>query len=76
MTARPSPRSSRSSVGWSSFGRLIIRLEDGGSWHQVDDRHLAIEPRAGHKVVINRGAMGSYMMRVNNQPGIRVKRQL
>ena len=64
------------SVGYANFGKLIIRLEDGGSWHQTDDRHLAIEPRRGHKVVINRGALGSYMMRVNGQPGIRVKRQL
>ena len=64
------------SVGFTSFGKLIIRLEDGGSWHQTDDRHLGIEPRRGHKVVINRGALGSYMMRVNGQPGIRVKRQL
>ena len=64
------------SVGYANFGKLIIRLEDGGSWHQTDDRHLGVEPRRGHKVVINRGALGSYMMRVNGQPGIRVKRQL
>jgi hypothetical protein len=64
------------SVGWNSLGKYIIRLEDGGTWHQTDDRHLGVEPRRGNKVVINRGALGSYMMRVNGQPGMRVKRQL
>lgn len=64
------------SVSWNSFGKLVIRLEDGGVWHQTDDRHLGVEPRRGHAVVITRAALGSYMMRVNGQPGIRVKRQL
>ena len=65
-----------SSVSWTGPGRLVIRLEDGGVWYQVDDRHLGIEPRAGHKVEIHKGALGSYMMRVNRQPGIRVQRRL
>ena len=33
-------------------------------------------PRPGQPVVIHRAALGSYMMRVNSQPGVRVRRQL
>jgi hypothetical protein len=57
-------------------GRWVVILEDGGTWVQVDDNVIAVRPRAGNKVVVKRGALGSYMMRVNGQPGVRVKRQL
>jgi len=64
---------SASQVG---YGRWMIRLEDGSIWLQVDDNVIAVWPKAGQKVVVKRGALGSYMMRVNGQPGVRVKRQL
>jgi hypothetical protein len=57
-------------------GRWVVRLQDGGTWGQTDNTPLALRPRPGHKVKINRGAIGSYMMRVNGQPAIRVKRQI
>ena len=57
-------------------GRWIVRLEDGATWGQTDNNPLALRPRAGHKVRISRAAMGSYMMRINNQPAVRAKRRL
>jgi hypothetical protein len=57
-------------------GRWLVHLEDGSTWLQVDDNVIAIWPKAGQKVLIKRAALGSYMMRVNGQPGVRVKRQL
>lgn len=57
-------------------GRWIVRLEDGATWAQTDNNPLALRPRPGHAIVINRAALGTYMMKVNGQPGIRVKRQL
>ena len=57
-------------------GRWVVRLEDGGIWAQVDDNPISIWPKAGQKVVIKRAALGSYMMRINGQPGVRAKRQL
>ena len=54
--------------------RWVIRLEDGSHWAQTDDNPIVLRPRAGHKVRITRAAMGSYMMRVNGQPGVRAKR--
>ena len=57
-------------------GRWLVHLEDGSTWLQVDDNVIALWPKAGQKVLIKRAALGSYMMRVNGQPGVRVRRQL
>lgn len=57
-------------------GRWVVRLEDGGTWAQIDDNPISIWPKAGQKVLIKRAALGSYMMRVNGQAGVRVRRQL
>lgn len=57
-------------------GQWIVRLEDGAIWAQTDNNSLALRPRPGQPVVINRAALGTYMMRVNRQPSIRVRRQL
>ena len=53
-----------------------MTVQDGALWVQVDNNPLAGWPRPGQPVVINRAALGSYMMRVNRQPGIRVRRTL
>jgi hypothetical protein len=57
-------------------GRWIVRLEDGSTWVQTDYNQLAVAPKRGHKVKITRASLGSYMMRVNGQPGVRAKRQV
>lgn len=65
------------SANTNSFGQWSVRLRDeGGLWVQVDHNTLALDPRAGQAVVIRRGTLGSYIMRIGNQPGIRVRRQL
>jgi hypothetical protein len=56
--------------------RWVVRLEDGSSWAQTDNNPIVLRPRPGQKVKINKGALGSYMMRVNGQPGVRAKRQI
>ena len=58
------------------YGRWVVRLEDGSTWVQTDDNLLAGRPRPGQPVRVERAALGSYRMRVNNQPAIRVRRQL
>ena len=57
-------------------GRWVVRLEDGGIWAQIDDNPISVWPKAGQKVTIKRAALGSYMMRINGQAGVRAKRQL
>ena len=52
----------------------IVQLEGGATWRQIDSRPLALAPRRGSKVVIRKAALGSYMMRIDGQPGIRVRR--
>jgi hypothetical protein len=64
------------SASQDGLGHWMVRLQDGSLWVQTDDNALALRPRPGQAVVIHRGALGSYMMRVNRQPGIRVRRQL
>jgi len=57
-------------------GQWVVRLEDGSTWVQTDDNIIAGRPRAGQPVRVTRAALGTYMMRVNGQPGVRVRRQL
>lgn len=64
------------SASQNGAGRWVVRLEDGGTWAQIDDNPISIWPKAGQKVTIKRAALGSYMMRINGQAGVRAKRQL
>lgn len=64
------------SASQDGLGHWMVTLQDGAVWLQTDNRPLALRPRPGQPVLINRGALGSFMMRVNRQPGIRVRRTL
>jgi hypothetical protein len=64
------------SASQDGLGHWMVTLEDGAVWIQTDNRRLALRPRAGQPVVVSRAAMGSFMMRVNRQPSIRVRRSL
>jgi hypothetical protein len=61
-------------VDGNADGGYIFRLQDGARWSQTDGKPIALEPRRGDKVVIKRGAMGSYFLSVERQPGVRVER--
>lgn len=66
--------SSVAGVGQNADGGWTIRLEDGSVWTQTDDKPMAIEPRRGDKVVVKRGALGSYFVQIGRQPGFKAKR--
>ena len=55
-------------------GGYLFLLKDGAAWTQADDKPIALEPEAGDKVVVKKAALGSYMLSVQGQPGVRVKR--
>ena len=55
-------------MGWT------IKLADGSTWVQTDDAQLGLPPEKGHKVVVRRGSFGAFFLRLNGQPGFRVKR--
>jgi hypothetical protein len=54
--------------GWA------IRLSDGSTWQQTDSAPIAIPPRKGDKVVIKRGTLGSYFVKLGSQPSFKAKR--
>jgi hypothetical protein len=58
------------------MGRWVVTLEDGSTWAQTDNNIIAGRPRAGQPVRINRAALGTYMMRINGQPGVRAQRRM
>lgn len=64
------------SAARNDLGQWQVRLQQGGTWVQTDFNQLAVAPRPGQPIVIRRGALGSFMMRVGNQPGVRVRRVL
>jgi hypothetical protein len=55
-------------TGWT------LRLADGSEWVQTDDAQLGLPPRKGDKVVVRRGSFGAFFLRLNGQPGYKVKR--
>jgi len=56
------------------YGAWTVTLADGSTWAQQDDSPLGLGPEKGDKVVVHRGSFGAFFLRVNGQPGIRVKR--
>lgn len=54
--------------GWT------VKLADGSTWQQTDGAPVAFPPRKGDKVVVKRGTLGSYFVRVGSQPGFKAKR--
>lgn len=55
-------------------GLWIVILDDGAVWHQTDGT-LALSPKPGNNVLIRRASLGSYFMRINNQPGVKARRE-
>jgi len=56
-------------------GKWVIRLEDGAVWQQTDSpRSTMRRPRAGDTIVIERAALGSFLAKVNDGRGFKVKR--
>lgn len=53
-------------------GKRVIRLQGGAVWRQFGNEEVRV--RRGDPVLITRGLIGSYFMRVGSQPGVRVSR--
>jgi hypothetical protein len=62
------------SVGHIGYGKLVIRLESGAVWRQIDDNELGRPPHAGSTAEVRKAALGSFMMKLDGQPAIRVHR--
>ena len=55
-------------------GRWAIVLEGGAVWTQVGSEELFKTPKAGMKVRIRRGALGSFLMSVDNSGAFKAHR--
>lgn len=55
-------------------GGWTIKLADGSVWTQTDDTPVALDPRRGDKVVVKRGTLGSYFLKLGSQPGFKARR--
>jgi hypothetical protein len=55
-------------------GQWRIRLEDGAIWDTNETWLGLSDPRPGQKIVIKRGTLGNYFLRINGQRGIRGRR--
>lgn len=55
-------------------GRWLIELEDGATWQQTDQEPLPRSPKPGSEAKVRRAAMGSFMMNIDGQRALRVKR--
>ncbi|HEU0135414.1 MAG TPA: hypothetical protein VFR28_11375 [Allosphingosinicella sp.] len=51
-------------------GKWQIRLEDGAVWQTTEPWTAASDPKSGQKIVIRRGMMGNYFLRINGRTGI------
>ena len=60
--------------GRNPYGGWIFYLADGSVWNQEDDWPLGLPPERGDKVVVTRGMLGSFRLKLNRQPEIKVKR--
>ena len=56
------------------YGALTLKLADGSTWSQIDDTPVALPPRRGDKVVVKRGALGAYFVKLGSQPGFKARR--
>jgi hypothetical protein len=55
-------------------GKWQIRLEDGAIWQTNETRLNLSDPRPGQKIVIQRGTLGNYFLRIDGQRGVRGRR--
>ena len=61
------------STGRNLDGGWVITLNDGSIWSQTDD-WPGLDARAGKKVTIKRGSLGSFWLTIPGSNGIKVKR--
>jgi hypothetical protein len=55
-------------------GKWTFVMQDGAVWRQIDDEFLSRNPHPGSAIVIRRASLGSFMLSVDNQPGVRAHR--
>lgn len=62
------------SIRTDRSGRLIITMEDGAVWEQIDTLSLPRDPKPGQKILIKVATLGSYFASINGGRSIRMRR--
>ncbi|MBA3811464.1 MAG: hypothetical protein H0X27_07455 [Caulobacteraceae bacterium] len=57
------------------YGKWVIKLDDGAVWRQTDANYLDRDAHKGSTVEIRKGALGSFLMKVDGQQAIKVRRE-
>ena len=57
-----------------SDGRWVLTLKSGAIWRQTENDPPNRDPHPGSKVLVKRAALGSFVMKIDDQPAIRVTR--
>ena len=63
---------SASGIGYGKF-RMVI-AEGNATWETTETYGTMREPRAGDKIVIKRGPLGSYLLRIGSNRGVKGRR--
>lgn len=56
-------------------GEWLITLDDGSVWRKIDSVETLFLANRQYPVTVRRAALGSYMMKVANDPPFRVRRE-
>ena len=63
---------SASGIGYGKF-RIVV-AEGGAVWETTESFATLRDPKAGQKITIKRGPLGSYMIKINNQRAVKGRR--
>lgn len=55
-------------------GMWAIVLDGGATWNTLQDGSAQSDPKAGQKIKIKSGALGSYRVSISGRPGLRAMR--
>lgn len=61
-------------VSKSADGGWRLTFDEAGTWEQIDTRGWVMSPKIGQVAVISRGALGSYLVSVDGQRAIKMRR--
>ena len=57
------------------YGKYSIRLTDGNAvWETLETYEALDPPRSGQPIEVKRGPLGSYLVRIDGQRGVKAKR--
>jgi hypothetical protein len=56
------------------YGKWQFRIAEGNALWETTEASSKLYPRSGDKILIKRGALGSYLLKINNSRGVKAKR--